>query len=164
QMRIAARATRLRASHAIAGVGLFADVLAVGGGEEAWPSGSRIKLCFRAKQQCATADAVVGSVVVFIPVLAGEGALGATGAGYLILLRSELLPPLGVRLRDLFSGDLFPGDLVADLFGHLFSPENRMRNGRESCNCFVHQPHRISQASVYLPHKRSDRVAGLWAS
>src|SRR6266446_915488 len=51
QMRIAAGTARLRARHAITGVGVFGDVLTVGGGIEARPSGSRIKFCFRAKQQ-----------------------------------------------------------------------------------------------------------------
>src|SRR5882762_1281006 len=100
-MGIAARTARLGASHAITGIGMFADVLAVGGGKEARPSRSRIKFCIRAKKQCAAADAVVRPVVVFVPVLAGESALGAAPAGNLILLRSELLLPLGFGLGDL---------------------------------------------------------------
>ena len=123
QMRIALGAARLGARHAITGVGVLRDVLAVGGGKEARPSGSRIKLCFRAKQQRATADAVVRSVVVFVPVLAGESALGAAGAGHLILLRSKLLPPLGVGL----------GDLVGEFVGHVDVSRNKMWKGRESC-------------------------------
>src|SRR6266481_3176560 len=59
QMRIAAGTSCLGASHAMTGVGMLADVLAVGCGKETRPSGSRIKFCFRAKKQCATADAVV---------------------------------------------------------------------------------------------------------
>src|SRR6202795_5257485 len=114
QMRIAAGATRLGASHAIAGVGMYADVLAVGGGEEARPSVSRIKFCFRAKKQCAAADAVVGPVVVFVPVLAGESALGAAAAGHLILLRSKLLLPLSFGLGDLV--------VLSEFFGHVVSP------------------------------------------
>src|ERR1700730_13281764 len=113
-MRIAAGATRLGGSHAIAGVGMFADVLAVGGGEEARPSGSRIKFCFRAKKQCATADAVVRPVVVFVPVLAGEGALGAAAAGHLILLRGQLPLPLAFGLGDLV--------ILTEFFGHVMSP------------------------------------------
>src|SRR5271169_4689957 len=104
-MRIALGTAGLGASHAVAAVGVFRDVLAVGGGVETRPSGSRIKFCFRTKQQRATTDAVVRPVVVLVPVLAGESALGAAGAGHLILLRSKLLPPLGVALGDLFLGD-----------------------------------------------------------
>src|ERR1035437_9714701 len=100
-MRIALRTARLGASHAIAGVGVFVDVFAVGGGIEARPSGSRSKLGFRTKKQSAAAHAVVRSVVVLVPVLAGEGALGAAGAGHLILLGSKLLPPLEQRIREL---------------------------------------------------------------
>src|ERR1700690_1098561 len=92
QMGIAAGATGLRTAHAITGVGVLRDVLAVGGSAEARPSGPRIKFCLRTKQQCATADAVVGPIVVLVPVFAGESALGAAGAGHLILLRSKLLP------------------------------------------------------------------------
>src|SRR5260370_36023100 len=113
-MRIAFGAARLGARHAVTGVGVFRYVLAVGGGVEARPSGSRIKFCFRAKEQCATADAVVGPVVVFVPVLAGESALGAVTAGHLILLRSQLLLPLGFGLGDLF--------ILSEFFGHLVSP------------------------------------------
>src|ERR1700674_2609744 len=113
-MRIATGATRLGASHAITCVGVFADVLAVGGGKEARPSGSRIKFCFGAKEQCATADAVVRPVVVFVPVLAGESALGAAAAGHLILLRGELLLPLGFGLGDL--------GILSEFFGHVVSP------------------------------------------
>src|ERR1019366_5066908 len=118
-MRIALRTARLGASHAIAGVGVLNDVVAVGGGKEARPSGSRIKLGFRTKKQSAAADAVVRSVVVLVPVLAGEGALGAAGAGDLILLGSKLLPPFGLGLRD----------LVTEFVGHVVSPQMRCGAG-----------------------------------
>src|SRR5258708_5701879 len=113
-MRIAAGTARLGASHAMTGVGVFTDVLTVGGGEEAWPSGSRIKFCFRAKKQCATADAVIRPVVVFVPVLAGESALCAATAGHLILLRGELLLPLGFGLGDFV--------ILTEFFSHVVSP------------------------------------------
>src|SRR5258708_19774617 len=113
-MRIAAGTVRRGPSHAITGVGVFADVLAVGGGKEAWPSGSRIKFCFRAKKQCATADAVVRPVVMFVPVLAGESALGAAAACHLILLRGELLLPLTFGLATLV--------ILTEFFGHVSSP------------------------------------------
>src|SRR5882762_7813770 len=113
-MRIATRTARLGASHAITGVGVFADVLAVGCGKETRPSGSRIKFCFRAKEQCAAADAVVRPIVVFVPVLAGESALGAAAASHLILLRGKLLLPLGFGLGDLV--------ILSEFFSHLVSP------------------------------------------
>src|ERR1700737_2005032 len=113
-MCIAAGGTRLGASHAIAGVGMLADVLAVGGGKETRPSRSRIKFCFRAKEQCATADAMVRPIVVFVPVLAGKSALGAAAAGYLILLRGELLLPLGFGLGDLV--------ILSEFFSQVVSP------------------------------------------
>src|ERR1700691_5825809 len=50
QMRIAARTARLGASHAVTGVGVFGDVLAVGGGKKTRPTRARIELCFRTKQ------------------------------------------------------------------------------------------------------------------
>src|ERR1019366_1066009 len=118
-MRIALRTARLGASHAIAGVGVLRDVVAVGGGIETRPSGSRIKLGFRTKKQSAAAHAVVRSVVVLVPALAGEGALGAAGAGHLILLGSKLGPPLGLGLRD----------LVAEFVGHVVSPQMRCGGG-----------------------------------
>src|SRR4029077_12100504 len=114
QMRIAAGTARLGASHAITGVGMFADVLAVGGGKEARPSGSRIEFCFRAKEQCAAADAVVRPVIVLVPVLARESALGAAAAGDLILLRGQLLLPLGFGLGDLV--------ILSEFFSHVGSP------------------------------------------
>src|SRR5580704_14426409 len=116
-MRIAAGTTRLGSRHSITVVGVFDDVLAVGCGKEAWPSRSRVKFCVRAKKQRPTTNAVIRSVVVFIPVLASEGALGTAGTGYLILLRSKLLPPLGVGFSNLSFVDLALVNLVADFFG-----------------------------------------------
>src|SRR5271157_6273101 len=100
-MGVAAGATRFGAGHAVAAVGVFADVLAVGGGVETRPSGARIEFRFRAKKQRATADAVIRPVIVFVPVLAGEGGFGATLAGNLVLLGRQLLLPLLVGLLDL---------------------------------------------------------------
>src|SRR5271168_5035831 len=108
-MRIATRTPRLCAGHAVTGVRVLRDVLAISGGKKTRPSRARIKLRIRAKQQRATTDAVIGPVVMLVPVLAAEGALRARGAGHLILLRSQLLPPLGLCL-----GDLPPGDRVAE--------------------------------------------------
>src|SRR5580698_7503602 len=116
-MRIATRAPRFGAGHAITGVGVLRNVLAVSGGKEARPSGPRIKLRIRAKQQCATADAMIGPVVVLVPVFPGESALGAAAARHLVLLGSKLLLPLGVSL-----GDLSFCDCVADFVGHVGSP------------------------------------------
>src|SRR5579862_1165873 len=118
-MRVATGATRLGAGHAIAGVGVFGNVFTVGGGEETWPSGPRIKLRIGSEQQIATADAVIGAVVVLVPVLPGKCALGTGATRDLVLLRSELLLPLGVRLLDLVDS------LVADLFCHIESPTVR---------------------------------------
>src|SRR5579859_7605658 len=70
EVGIAAGAAYLDARHAITCVGMFGDVLAVGGGEETRPAGSGIKFSFRAEQERAAADAVVGAVVVLVPVLA----------------------------------------------------------------------------------------------
>src|SRR5258708_11476866 len=105
-MRIAAGATRLRAAHAIAGIRVFRNILAVGGGVEARQSVPRINLRVRAKKQRATADAVVGSVLVLIPILAAKSPLSPAVTRHLILLRSKLLPPLGIGLADLL-GSLF---------------------------------------------------------
>src|SRR5208282_947630 len=118
-MRIALGATCLGARHAVTTVGVLADVLAVGGGKKTWPSGSRIKFCFRAKQQGATADAMVRPVIMLVPILAGESGLGAAGASDLVLLGSKLLAPLSVALLD------FVGELFGHLFGHVMSPKIR---------------------------------------
>src|ERR1700692_2855458 len=114
QMRIAARATRLRTAHAMACVGVLRNVLAVGGSIKARPSCARIKLCLRSKKQCATADAVIRSVVVLVPVLAGKSALRAAAARNLILLGSKLLLPLRDALADLV--------VLNEFFGHVGSP------------------------------------------
>src|ERR1700756_513669 len=100
-MRIAAGATSLGAAHAIAGIGVFRNILAVGSGVEARPPGSRIKFRVRSKKQRATADAVIRSVVVLIPILAAKSPLSSAATRYLILLRSRLLPPLCIGLADL---------------------------------------------------------------
>src|ERR1700720_3756870 len=108
-MRITAGATSLGAAHAMAGIRVFRNILAVGGGVEARPSSSRIKFRVRSKKQRAAADAVVGSVVVLIPILAAKSPLSPAATRYLILLRSKLLPPLCIGFAD----------LVDSLFGHL---------------------------------------------
>jgi hypothetical protein len=66
---------------------------------------------------------------VLIPLLASESALGAAGASHLVLLRGELLLPLGIGLSD------FLGELVGHSFvDHSRVSANEMKKRQESCN------------------------------
>ena len=77
---------------------------AASGLEEARPAGARLELRVGREQRRVAADAHVGAVVVAVPVLAGEGPLGAGLAGDLELGRGQALTPLGVGLGELVWG------------------------------------------------------------
>src|SRR5581483_11360681 len=98
EVRGAAAAQHFVAHHAIARVALDLDVVFVNGLRKARPAGARIELGVRAEQLQSTADADVLALLVIVPVLAGESALGAVVAGDFVLLRRQFLPPLFLGL------------------------------------------------------------------
>src|SRR5438874_10721426 len=65
---------------------------------EAGPAAVGVELGRRREQLGPAARAPVGALGVGVPVLAGERALGALLSEHVVLLRRQLLPPLGVRL------------------------------------------------------------------
>src|SRR6185503_8028926 len=67
---------------------------------EARPARAGVELHARVEELVAAAGAAVHAVVVLVPVLTGEGALGAALAEHLVLLGSELLAPLLVGLSN----------------------------------------------------------------
>ena len=77
---------------------------ALEGLEEARPAGARLELRVGREQRRVATDAHVGAVVVAVPVLAGEGPLGAGLAGDLELGRGQALTPLVVGLGELVGG------------------------------------------------------------
>src|SRR6201999_3951918 len=97
----AALAHDLRADHAVRDVLLDLDRLGDGRLGERGPAGARLELRVGREQLRSAACAAVDTVIVAIPVLAGERALCACLTQYGVLLRRKLLAPLGVCLLDL---------------------------------------------------------------
>src|ERR1700730_7806203 len=98
QVRVTFLAQHFRPPHAISAIGLSLDVLLVDRGKETGPPGSRFKLGVRAEERIATANAAIHAFIVQLVVLAGERPFGALLPGDRILLGSQLLLPLFIRL------------------------------------------------------------------
>src|SRR3954453_6948877 len=101
EMAAAVATAHLGTNHPVRAVGVHLDVLGEGRLEEARPARARFELGVGAEQSCAATGAVVHAIFLDIPILAGERALGALAAQHFVLLRRELLAPLGVRLLNL---------------------------------------------------------------
>src|SRR5207302_10613598 len=71
---------------------------------EARPARPRVELGLRIEQRRPAAHAVIRARFVIVPMLASKSALGACLARHVILLRRELLFPLGFSPLDLFCG------------------------------------------------------------
>src|SRR5579872_3838657 len=101
EMRPAYGALRFDAHHAMAAISLFLDRVAGNRRGEAGPAGARIELRFGSEERRPTCDAAVEPGVLFVPIWAGEGPLGAGLASNPILLGRELGAPFCVALDDL---------------------------------------------------------------
>lgn len=97
-MCAARRAQCLGADHAVGGIDLGGHGVVRHRIEETRPARAALELGVRTEQLGIADDAVVGAVVMTVPVLASEGALGGTALGDLELLGAEAL-----------SEDFFPG-------------------------------------------------------
>src|SRR5208337_1451914 len=111
QVRVALGAQHFVAGHTDAAVGLVLHVLLGDRLPEAGPAGAGVELGRRAEQRVLAADAAEDPLGVQVPVLAGEGALGAGEAGHVKLLGGELGAPFGVGLDDF--GHALGADLLA---------------------------------------------------
>src|SRR5689334_1499263 len=87
--------------HPVRGVGVNLDRLGGGGLVEARPAGTGLELRVRAEERRSAPGTVVHAVVLHVPVPAGERPLSPLAAKDLVLLRRQLLAPLGVGLLDL---------------------------------------------------------------
>src|SRR5829696_9153238 len=94
-----ALADDLLAHHAVRDVALDLDRVGDQRLGEARPAGARVELGRRVEQLGTTTGAAVHAVVVTVPVLPGEGALGARLSQHLVLLGVQLFAPLGIGLR-----------------------------------------------------------------
>src|SRR5262245_42831947 len=100
EVRVAAAAHDLGAAHEPAVVRVLGHAALRHRRPEARPAGAGVELRRAVEQRLAAADAAVDAVGLVVPVLAGEGALGALAARHLELLRRQLLAPLGFSLLD----------------------------------------------------------------
>ena len=91
KMRTARRAQCFGADHAVGTVDLGGDRVVGHRIEEARPSRAAVELRVAAEELGVAHDAVVGAVVVAVPVLAGEGSFGGAALGHLELLGAQAL-------------------------------------------------------------------------
>src|SRR5262245_17551607 len=96
QVRAAALAVHLGALHEVTVVVLGLDVLRIGGRREARPAAAGVELGLGIEEHVTAAHAAIRAILVVVPVAAGEGALGPLLARDPVLLRRQLLTPLGI--------------------------------------------------------------------
>lgn len=104
EMGAAVVAGDFRAQHAEAAVDVFVDQFFIVRRVKTRPAAAGIELGFGAEKRGAAADAAVGAVGVRVPILAGEGRLGAFLAGHAVFGRGQLFPPFGVGFFDFRHG------------------------------------------------------------
>src|SRR5579872_2012181 len=102
QMGVTARAKHLFAVHPEAAVHVNGHVLFGDRLPKARPSGAGFEFRLGIEQNRTAADTFVEAVFMVIEILAGEGPFRALVASHFKLLRSQLLPPHGVRFFYLF--------------------------------------------------------------
>lgn len=96
-MGITPVAQHFHSPHEEAVVGFSSDILFREGDPEAGPPSPGIEFCVRAKQVVAATGALIGSMIMRVPILTGKGSLRSLLARNLKLFgRKELLP---LRLR-----------------------------------------------------------------
>src|SRR5262249_49419525 len=118
EMRVAMAAQDLRAGHVVAAVDGPLHVLFVGRRRETWPSRPRFEFVVGIEEGSATADTLIRTLCLVIPVTAGEGALGPLLARDMVLFRSEPLAILGGL-------GVISGRTSAGRFGHDRCPPDR---------------------------------------
>src|SRR5581483_2954048 len=140
EVRGAAAAQHFLAHHAVAGVAPYLDVVFINRLVKARPAGAAIELGVRAEQLQAAADADVFALLVIVPVLAGESALGAVVSCDFVLLGRQLLAPLFIGL------DYFVYHLPSFLFCMRLTLRNscdgqrRDAGGKRQANHEFHHP------------------------
>src|SRR5579862_9090269 len=92
-MSAALGTTGFDASHTVALVAVFFNALFVCRLVKTWPASTGIELGFGVEQWLAATRAHIGSGILGLPILSGEGAFGTGLAGDVILLRRQLLTP-----------------------------------------------------------------------
>src|SRR5437763_4494140 len=108
QMAAAAPAMNLGAAHEEAAIGMGLDRV-VERRPEARPAGAAVEFGLGREQRLAAAGAMIDAGPVLLVERAGAGALGAVLPQHAVLLRGQLLAPLGVAERHLeFLGGRLP--------------------------------------------------------
>src|SRR5258706_11549531 len=138
QMRVARRADDLGAAHPKRLIVFHAHVFRRHRLPERWPAGARLELGLGRKKRRAAADTTVRALVVMVPVLAGECALGSLSARHVELFGRQLRLPIRVRLVD------FVGHLLSFLWMLTGLPSRRGRS---------HAPVSYSGNFIRLPYR-----------
>src|SRR5262249_34335396 len=115
EVRVAPAAMHLDPAHAVAVVRLDRNALFLRRLPEARPAAARIDLVMGAEQLGAATHAPVASLVVVVPVDAGEGRFRSLLAGNVKLLGRELRPPFLVGLHHFPGGNgrILPATFIA---------------------------------------------------
>src|SRR4030095_6736652 len=95
QVAAATAAQQFRSGYAVCAIDLSFDAIRCNRSRKAWPTRAGIELGIRAVQILAATRAAVDPFGFGIPILTGEGLLGALLAQHIKLLRCECLPPFG---------------------------------------------------------------------
>jgi hypothetical protein len=103
EVRVTPGALHFRPPHAVTHGSFQLDVLILHRVPEARPTRAGFEFLLGMKEIGSATNAAENSIFVEIPELAGEGALGASVACHLVLLRSEDLLPFRVRFHHFFS-------------------------------------------------------------
>src|ERR1043165_2094264 len=102
-MRVATSAFHRRAPHSKRGVVDLLHVLFGNWLIEAGPARTRLKLCVGVEQRRAAANAAIDTLLMVVPVFAGESPLRAFFARHVVSPRRKLLPPFVLGLHQLRS-------------------------------------------------------------
>src|SRR5208337_617491 len=104
QMGLALIAHDLHPLHAMAGIGHFADSLAIDRFPETRPAGAGIELGLGIEQRCAAADATIGPVFMAIPIVTAERRFRSLATRHVELLGRKPFSPLLVAHRQFVVG------------------------------------------------------------
>ena len=103
QVRVATAAQYFGAVHSVRMIRMFFHNFIVGGRGETWPTTARVELGIGSKKLLATTDTLINAGRIGGLIFAGKGWFRTLLAGHMILIRRELLLPLGSGLMHFFS-------------------------------------------------------------
>src|SRR5690606_14927457 len=111
------RTANFGADHAVARVAMFAHRAARGGRGIARPARSAVVFGAAVEQRCAASGAMIDAVALMVGIFAGEGALGAAFAQYMMRHRVQRLFGFRVGHGESPSDEPYPAIAIAHNIG-----------------------------------------------